>query len=554
MARVIYNSTPPLSTVPSLIIQPRYISCSSELSRFDPPHTMSMRALSDSSTRDKEKNASLEHNETLNLAEGGHDDIQLQRLGKKPVLKRNWGILSVVGLACTILGTWEGLLAGGPAGAVYGYIFSYPIKDRNRNTNLGCFAGHPLLADSITGWLSVVGWQAAFASGAFLFGTQVQGASALAHEAYDPKAYQGTLLMWAFLCIVLITNMVGGKFLPRLESGLLCFHIVGLFGIIIPLLVRAEHKSKEQVFKEFLNGGEFPTQGLSWFVGLSGAAFAFAGGDASVHSQLAEECSNAEIAIPRAMMLTVVINGCLGFGMLLTMLFCSGNIQDALASRSGYPFMEIFVQGTHSMGGALAMTSVYLFAAGCSIFGMLAATSRQFWSFSRDKGVPGWKLWSRVNSRHLPLYSTVLTVIVSALLGLINLGSKLALEDILSMAVSGLYSSYLIVAILLLYRRCKGDIYRYGDGDGMQINVPGARLVWGPFHVPGIAGIILNGYTVMYMTIVVFFSFWPSAMRPEVDSMNYSVVGTCGVVALAVLYYVVCARHSYQGPIMEVQT
>lgn len=112
---------------------------------------------------------------------------------------------------------------------------------------------------------------------------------------------------------------------------------------------------------------------------------------------MAEECSNAEAAIPRAMMLTVVINGCLGFGMLLTMLFCVGNIQDALASRSGYPFMDIFLQGTNSMGGTLAMVSVLLFAAGCSIFGMLAATSRQFWSFSRDKGVPGWSLWTKVS-------------------------------------------------------------------------------------------------------------------------------------------------------------
>lgn len=111
---------------------------------------------------------------------------------------------------------------------------------------------------------------------------------------------------------------------------------------------------------------------------------------------MAEECANAAAAIPKAMMLTVVINGCLGFGMLLTMLFCSGNIQDALSSRSGYPFMEIFLQGTGSMGGTLAMVSVLLFAAGCSIFGMLAATSRQFWSFSRDKGVPGWAWWSKV--------------------------------------------------------------------------------------------------------------------------------------------------------------
>lgn len=134
----------------------------------------------------------------------------------------------------------------------------------------------------------MVGWQAAFASGAFLIGTQIQGAVSLAYDSYNSKAYQGTLMMWAFLCIVFATNIVGGKFLPRLESGLLCYHILGFFGIMIPLVIKAAHKSKDQVFEEFLNGGNFPSQGLSWFVGLSGAAFAFAGGDAAVH--VSAEC------------------------------------------------------------------------------------------------------------------------------------------------------------------------------------------------------------------------------------------------------------------------
>jgi hypothetical protein len=146
-----------------------------------------------------------------------------------------------------------------------------------------------------------------------------------------------------------------------------------------------------------------------------------------------------------------------------------------------------------------------------------------------------------------------LTVIIAALLGLINLGSKLALEDILSMAVAGLYSSYLIVSVLLLYRRCKGDISRFSDATSMQMNLPGARLTWGPFHVPGIFGILVNGFTVIYMTIIIFFSFWPSEMHTTAKTMNYSVVGTCGVVVLAIAYYAVRARHVYQGPIIEVR-
>lgn len=38
------------------------------------------------------------------------DDTVLARLGKKAVLKRNFGFFTVLGLSCTLLITWEGSL------------------------------------------------------------------------------------------------------------------------------------------------------------------------------------------------------------------------------------------------------------------------------------------------------------------------------------------------------------------------------------------------------------------------------------------------------------
>ncbi|KAE8347482.1 hypothetical protein BDV24DRAFT_122222 [Aspergillus arachidicola] len=59
------------------------------------------------------------------------DDVYLTRMGKRPVLKRNFGLMSMVGFSCTLLVTWEGYIIlflqsfqnGGPAGSVYGYLF-----------------------------------------------------------------------------------------------------------------------------------------------------------------------------------------------------------------------------------------------------------------------------------------------------------------------------------------------------------------------------------------------------------------------------------------------
>lgn len=113
---------------------------------------------------------------------------------------------------------------------------------------------------------------------------------------------------------------------------------------------------------------------------------------------MAEEVESATIAVPRAILLSVLINGSLGFGVLIAVLFCLGNIDDVLATKTGFPFMEVFYQGTASIPGAVAMCSVLLVVMACSVIGMLAATSRQFWSFARDRGVPGWRWWSRVRN------------------------------------------------------------------------------------------------------------------------------------------------------------
>ncbi|KAF7591470.1 hypothetical protein BBP40_001516 [Aspergillus hancockii] len=141
---------------------------------------------------------------------------------------------------------------------------------------------------------------------------------------------------------------------------------------------------------------------------------------------------------------------------------------------------------------------------------------------------------------------------VSCLLGLINIGSDVALNDILSMAISGLYLSYLSVGSLLLYRRIRGQIRASSEYEGMTVNVPNAPLVWGPFRVPGILGIAINAFAVAYIIIVIFFSFWPTTPVVDYTTMNYSVVGTFGTVIIAIVYYVLQARHVYQGPVVEV--
>ena len=133
------------------------------------------------------------------------------------------------------------------------------------------------------GWLTVIGWQATFATSCYLVGTLIQGLITLTNSNYKPENWHATLILWAIAVFSLAINVVGGNLLPRFEGFILVLHILGFFAILIPLVATADHGSADEVFTHFLNLGEFPSQGLSFFVGMVGCIFAFAGGDAAVH-------------------------------------------------------------------------------------------------------------------------------------------------------------------------------------------------------------------------------------------------------------------------------
>jgi amino acid transporter len=112
---------------------------------------------------------------------------------------------------------------------------------------------------------------------------------------------------------------------------------------------------------------------------------------------MAEEVQNASMNVPRAMFLTIFINGALGFASYIFMLYCFGSPTEALKFTYGLPFIEIFYNATGSKAGTTAMISLliamYIFAT----FGFVASASRQAWAFSRDGGLPMSGLFRRVS-------------------------------------------------------------------------------------------------------------------------------------------------------------
>lgn len=130
---------------------------------------------------------------------------------------------------------------------------------------------------------------------------------------------------------------------------------------------------------------------------------------------------------------------------------------------------------------------------------------------------------------------------------------------------------------MLLYHRIKGNVLPHGteldalpaetqaDSAKKPSNteqashdsaeeVVNARLVWGPWRVPGILGIINNAYACIYMIFVIFWSVWPPEYHVTPSTMNYSIVVTAGVMILSGIWYFIPkigGKTTFKGPLID---
>lgn len=140
----------------------------------------------------------------------------------------------------------------------------------------------------LTGWMTCLAWLGTVATGAFLDASMIQAICLLNWPEYAQTIapYQTTLITWAIILICVFLNIATSRFLPNIEGAFLIVHILGFFGILIPLLYYAPKGSPSDIFSAangYLNEGNWPAYGLSFMVGTLGTVFAFVGADAAVH-------------------------------------------------------------------------------------------------------------------------------------------------------------------------------------------------------------------------------------------------------------------------------
>jgi len=142
----------------------------------------------------------------------------------------------------------------------------------------------------------------------------------------------------------------------------------------------------------------------------------------------------------------------------------------------------------------------------------------------------------QVDSRFgIPVRAILWSAFVIMLLGLINLGSTTAFNAMVSLALLGQYTSYVLPTIFILARRIR----------------PGKNIPFGPWTL-GRWGIPINIFTIAFSFLTIAFNVLPPFFPVTATNMNYAgVVFGAALIICAILWFFRGKKH-YAGPIKEV--
>ncbi|OAG44290.1 hypothetical protein AYO21_01286 [Fonsecaea monophora] len=493
-----------------------------------------------------------------------NDEQLLAALGHKQELQRDFSIWSLGSLCLCLMATWEALssvvaaalISGGAPCLFYNYIISFagtvaialslaeissiwPTAGGQYHwVAVLAPRGSRVVASWFTGWISVGGQIVLTASAAFAAGLQFQALITLNHpDTYVPQRWQGMLFYWLVLLYAAAVNIWGSKILPHtnLASGVL--HILGFVTIFIVLGVMAPKHSADYVFAQVSNSSGWSSDGVAWLIGLLSSVYPFLGYDAAAH--LSEEMPRPSRNVPIAMVGSVVANGIIGFAYCLMLLFSLGDLPSLLESPTGFPFMQLYLNVTKSPAGATTLSLVICLIATAANAAGLTSTSRTFWAFARDEATPFAKYFAHVDSKlKVPVRMIVLVSVLQGLLGFIYLGNTTAFNAILSMAIIGMYLSYLLPVIyMVIYGRVKLSKDEYG-----------------PFKLGKLGGVLTNVLAIVWLIFAMIFSTFPNFQPVTAQNMNYSTVVLAGWVGGGALYYFFRGRRVYTGPVIETES
>ena len=493
------------------------------------------------------------------------DEKRLHELGYAQELHRGMGWFSNFAVSFTIISIlsggittyYLGMVAGGPRVIVWGWIFvggmvmlvgagmaevcsSFPTAG-------GLYYWAAKLAPQgkapvwswFTGWFNLLGQVAVTASIDFAMATFCGFFLNLT------TGFQGTAKsLFGIYTLVLIAhgilNSLGVNIIAKLNNISVWWHLTGVVVIVGALFILPDahkHQAISSVFTKYYDGLGWGFGGHAiWvvLVGLMMAQYTLTGYDASAH--MTEETHNAATSGPRGIMTSIWVSVVAGLvlmiGLTYAIPFAIGSDDYVGAAGAGINapgVLWVAAIGRHAAEFLILVCLVAQFFCGMA---SVTANSRMIYAFSRDGAVPGSRLWHKVNKRtRTPTNSIWFAVVGAFILGLPSLyqnkGYSVAFFAIVSVAVVGLYVSYVIPVLL---RRLRGSDFAPG---------PWQLGKWSP----------IIGWTAVVWVIIICFPLMLPQFHPAgVNSWNFAPVAVVAVIGFAGIYWLVSARKWFTGP------
>ena len=217
-------------------------------------------------------------------------------------------------------------------------------------------------------------------------------------------------------------------------------------------------------------------------------------------------------------------------------MFTAGDVSTVLASKTGFPFIDLFYNSTKSYAGTNVMCAVVIVNFTASAIAVLATASRQLWSFARNEGVPfsHW-LAPTVLVKDIPFNALFVTLAIAIALSLINIGSSAALAAIFTISTASLMTSYMLTISCLINWRLKGN------------TLPIARFTLGRW------GLWVNIAAMCFLMPWFIFSFFPNTVNPTLATMNWGCVMYGFIIIFSTGYYIIFGKHTYKPPTEQVK-
>ena len=502
------------------------------------------------------------------------DERHLAKLGYAQELDRSWSGFSNFAISFSIISILAGCFSsfglgwnnGGPAAIAWGWpifaafilliglcmselVSAYP-------TSGGIYwwaakLGGPK-AGYYTGWLNLVGLIAILASVAYSSATFLDlTLGTLSEDWLAGYSLKRVFVMFLIILAVVATiNIFSSHLLAVINNISVWWHVAGAATVIaILIFIPDNHASVGDVFARTINNSgmwDGATSGFGWLllvlpISAILTQYTITGYDASAH--LSEETKSAAGAAAKGIWRSIFYSAIGGWILLLTFLFA---VQDADGvSKAGGGVAAIFNQALTSKWAAAVLfisTAGQLF---CTTACQTSA-SRMLFAFSRDRAVPGHRLWSAVNSRRVPANAVIVTAVIAALITLPALvpvdinGAPvpIAFFAVVSIGVVGLYLAF---AVPIYYRWKAGDSFVVGSW-----NLRGHYKWMAPL---ALAEIIITSIVAMFPTALGGVPWDPSF---EWKFVNYTPLLVGGTLILLWIYWHVSVKKWFTGPVRQV--